>query len=239
MCITMISIKDYLKVGSTEVSNLLMTYYKKIGMSDRGFLFYLQLLSYNQKGNPFPDLSVISNTMSTPVDELFQTLQELIDKGFLAIETSTNKQGQQEDRYDLTLIYDRIANFLEQQEKQEKEVSKENEISQLYQTFETEFGRPLSPIEFETIQSWLTIDHYSVELIQLALREAVLNQAYSLKYIDRILLAWERKNLTSKQQIQQDQRKRTAKIESKQEVESDEEELPHIPMFNWLNPSQK
>ena len=75
MCITMISIKDYLKVGSTEVSNLLMTYYKKIGMSDRGFLFYLQLLSYNQKGNPFPDLSVISNTMSTPVDELFQTLQ--------------------------------------------------------------------------------------------------------------------------------------------------------------------
>lgn len=234
----MISIKDYLKAGTTEVSNLLMKNYKKIGMSDQGFLFYLQLLSYNQQGNPFPDLSVISNTMSKSVDEMFQTLQELIDKGFLAIETRTNNQGQQEDRYDLTLVYDRLSSFLEQQERQEKEKSKENEISQLYQTFETEFGRPLSPIEFETIQSWLTIDHYSVELIQLALREAVLNQAYSLKYIDRILLAWERKNLTSKQQVQADQRKRTVKIEGKQEVES-EEELPHIPMFNWLNPGQK
>ena len=39
------------------------------------------------------------------------------------------------------------------------------------------------------IGQWLNTDHYSPELIRLALREAVLNQAYSLKYIDRILLA--------------------------------------------------
>ena len=37
------------------------------------------------------------------------------------------------------------------------------------------------------IGQWLNTDHYSPELIRLALREAVLNQAYSLKYIDRIL----------------------------------------------------
>ncbi len=36
------------------------------------------------------------------------------------------------------------------------------------------------------IGQWLNTDHYSPELIRLALREAVLNQAYSLKYIDRI-----------------------------------------------------
>ena len=44
------------------------------------------------------------------------------------------------------------------------------------------------------------------ELIRLALREAVLNQAYSLKYIDRILLAWERKNITTKEQVAADQK---------------------------------
>ena len=38
------------------------------------------------------------------------------------------------------------------------------------------------------IGQWLNTDHYSPELIRLALREAVLNQAYSLKYIDRIYL---------------------------------------------------
>lgn len=233
----MLSIKDFLKADSTTVSNLLLNYYQKIGMSDRDFLFYLQLLNYNQSGNPFPDLGVISETMSVSVDELFQTLQNLIDKGFISIETSLNEKGQQEDRYDLTLIYDRLSAFLEQQNQKEVEVSKENEIAQLYQTFETEFGRPLSPIEYETIQNWLTVDHYSLDLIHLALREAVLNQAYSLKYIDRILLAWERKNLKSKEQVQQDQKKRMVKIEEKQPIEK-EEELPHIPLYNWLNPNQ-
>ncbi|MEO2820231.1 DnaD domain protein, partial [Lacticaseibacillus rhamnosus] len=36
----------------------------------------------------------------------------------------------------------------------------------------------------------------------LALREAVLNAAYSLKYMDRILLNWERRHLKTAQQVQ-------------------------------------
>lgn len=234
----MISIKEFLKADLTNISNLLLKHYKKIGMTDREFLFYLQLLGFNQSGNSFPDLSVISKIMDVPVDELFQNLQTLIDKGFISIETMVNKQGQTEDRYDLTLIYERLTDYLEQQNKQKEVLSKEKEITDLYQSFETEFGRPLSPIEYETIQNWLSVDRYETELILLALREAVLNQAYSLKYIDRILLAWERKNLTSKEQVQRDQKSRLSKIESKrQEVE--EEVLPHIPMHNWLNPNQK
>lgn len=234
----MISIKEFLKADLTNISNLLLKHYKKIGMTDREFLFYLQLLGFNQSGNSFPDLSVISKIMDVPVDELFQNLQTLIDKGFISIETMVNKQGQTEDRYDLTLIYERLTDYLEQQNKQKEVLSKEKEITDLYQSFETEFGRPLSPIEYETIQNWLSVDRYETELILLALREAVLNQAYSLKYIDRILLAWERKNLTSKEQVQRDQKSRLSKIENKrQEVE--EEVLPHIPMHNWLNPNQK
>lgn len=233
----MLSLIDFLKADVTTVSNLLMKHYKKIGMSDRDFLFYLQLLSYNQQSNPFPDLSIISETMDVPVDELFQSLQNLIDKGFIKIETTINQQGQQEDRYDLFLVYDKLASYMEQQEHKKEESVKENKVVELYRNFETEFGRPLSPIEFETIQNWLTIDNYDMELIQLALREAVLNQAYSLKYIDRILLAWERKNLTSKQQVQMDQKKRLAKVEPNQQ-ENTEEELPHIPLYNWLNPNQ-
>ncbi|MBO0477702.1 DnaD domain protein [Vagococcus sp. DIV0080] len=234
----MLSINEFLKADLTNVSNLLLKYYKKIGMSDKEFLFYLQLLSYNQMGNPFPDLSVIAETMDIPVDELFKLLQHLIDQGIISIETNTNQQGQKEDSYNLTLVYERLSMYLEQQQKKTQDRQQENQVVNLYRTFETEFGRPLSPIEFETIQSWLTTDHYDIELIQLALREAVLNQAYSLKYIDRILLSWERKNLTSKQQVQVDQKKRLAKIESQSEAEI-EEELPHIPLYNWLNPNQK
>lgn len=64
----------------------------------------------------------------------------------------------------------------------------------MYQLFEQEFGRPLSSIEFQRIGQWLEEDHYQPEILKLALREAVLNQAYSFNYVDRILLSWERKS---------------------------------------------
>ncbi|HAJ54872.1 MAG TPA: DNA replication protein DnaD, partial [Lactobacillus sp.] len=74
----------------------------------------------------------------------------------------------------------------------------------VFNQIEIEFGRPLSPIEQETIRDWLTTDHYLPEVILLALREAVLNSAYSLKYMDRILLNWERRHLKTAQQVQAD-----------------------------------
>ena len=51
------------------------------------------------------------------------------------------------------------------------------------------------------IGQWLNTDHYSPELIRLALREAVLNQAYSLKYIDRIYLRGSVKILPPKNKL--------------------------------------
>lgn len=63
-----------------------------------------------------------------------------------------------------------------------------NPLNKLSRQFEIEFGRYLSPIEREEIASWLNLDHYMPEIIEMALREAVLSQAYSLKYVDRILL---------------------------------------------------
>ena len=103
-------------------------------------------------------------------------------------------------------IRQKIQLFLQTSKEKQVVANHEDEIKQLYQGFEKEFGRPLSPIELEMIGQWLNTDHYSPELIRLALREAVLNQAYSLKKkalresvggeayslknIDRILLAW-------------------------------------------------
>ncbi|WP_278341151.1 DnaD domain-containing protein, partial [Lactobacillus acetotolerans] len=77
-----------------------------------------------------------------------------------------------------------------------------NPLNQLARQFEIEFGRYLSPIEREEIASWLNVDHYSPEIIKLALREAVLSQAYSLKYVDRILLNWQRHNLKTSAEVE-------------------------------------
>lgn len=117
------------------------------------------------------------------------------------------------------------------------EVDGVQKTKELYQLFEKEFGRHLSPIENESISKWIAEDNYDLDVIRLALREAVLNQAYSLKYIDRILLAWERKGIKSKQQAENAiVSRRNAKVTQQQP--EPEEELPSISLHNWLNPEE-
>ncbi|KFN91146.1 chromosome replication initiation protein [Tetragenococcus muriaticus PMC-11-5] len=99
--------------------------------------------------------------------------------------------------------------------------------------FEKEFGRALSPIEYQRIGQWIEEDEYSPDLIQLALKEAVLNQAYSLNYIDRVLLSWERKNITTEQQVEEEQKRRKRKMLNKETTRS-EKELPNVSLHNWL-----
>lgn len=71
----------------------------------------------------------------------------------------------------------------------------------VFNVIEIEFGRPLLPIEQETIADWLTTDVYCCEVILLACCEAVLKLAYLLKYMDRICLNWERRHLKTAQQV--------------------------------------
>ncbi len=61
--------------------------------------------------------------------------------------------------------------------------------SNAYQTFEKEFGRPLSPFERETLYSWL--ETFDEEIIIYALKVAVLGQNRSFRYIQGILTRWE------------------------------------------------
>jgi DNA replication protein len=233
----MLSIKEYLNAGETTVSNLLMEYYQKIGLKDDEFLFLLQLFRSQSSGDLFPDLHSISEIMGKPTDTIYKLLNQLVSRGFIAIETQQNQQGQMIDTYDLLPVFQKISLFLQTKQEKAAQLSDEQAVKQLYQSFEKEFGRHLSPIEMEMIGQWLETDQYTPEIIQLALREAVLNQAYSLKYIDRILLAWERKNITTKEQVAEDQKRRK---QSFIQAEIDQqtkpiEELPKVTLHNWLN----
>lgn len=234
----MLSINDYLLAGETTLSNLVIENYRKIGLSDEEFLFWLQLYRSQAKGDLFPDLVSISEIMGKPKALIFQLLNELVSKGCIRIDTKKNEQGQMMDTYDLLPIFQKIEAVQKNQTTQNQLQSEEEAVKQLYQNFEKEFSRPLSPIELEMISQWLETDNYKPELIRLALKEAVLNQAYSLKYIDRILLAWERKNFTTKEQVAEDQKRRKqALIQKEIEEESrTQEELPKVTLHNWLNP---
>lgn len=58
-------------------------------------------------------------------------------------------------------------------------------------------------MELENINAWLDVDKHSPELIRAALKEAVLAGKLSLRYIDRILFEWKKKNFTTVKQVEQ------------------------------------
>jgi DNA replication protein len=71
----------------------------------------------------------------------------------------------------------------------------------LYQVFEKEFGRPLSPIEAEQVLKWR--QGMSPALVREALRRAVLLGKHNFKYIGTILLEWQKNNLRTLSEVEE------------------------------------
>ncbi|MHC5267759.1 DnaD domain protein [Enterococcus sp. LJL98] len=228
----MLALEEFLKNGQTTISNLILENYRKIGLSNEEFLLWLQLHRYAEKNIFFPDLTEIAKNMNVNQQEIYYLLNQLVQKQFIQITSKKDAQGMVQDAYDLSLIYQKLHLLLAQKEEENKEMVREEKVSQLYQSFEAEFGRPLSPMEYQRIGQWLEEDQYQVELIQLALREAVLNQAYSLNYIDRVLLSWERKNIRTSEQVAGEQQRRKRQMMQKEEGTS--KALPKVSLHNWL-----
>ena len=78
------------------------------------------------------------------------------------------------ESYSLQPLWEKILHFLmnESIEEEQKEI-KQLQVN-LYTVFE-KFGRPLSPFECETLGMWEDQDQHHPNLIQAALREAVMS----------------------------------------------------------------
>lgn len=75
-------------------------------------------------------------------------------------------------------------------------------VNNIYSYIEDNFGRTLSPIEYEMISNW-----EDNELTRYAVKEAVLNGKYNLKYIEAILNSFKKNNIISVQQAQNESKK--------------------------------
>lgn len=85
----------------------------------------------------------------------------------------------------------------------------------VFSSFESEFKRPLSPIEIDLIDEWLEIKRYPEDMIFEVLKVAVSNAKLSFKYIDHILIDWEKKGVKSQKENQSYEiNKKSAKIKT-------------------------
>lgn len=128
--------------------------------------------------------------------DVTDAISELVTTGFLAMGERLDEQGTVSTYFDLKPLWARLRG-------KDPTASPVREWSRNpVQLFEEEFGRPLSGLECEQIRQWLERDGHPEWMINEALREAVLANKFSFKYIDRILFDWQRNRIRTKAELE-------------------------------------
>lgn len=200
----------YRKFKFLSLPNALPNFYHELGLSDPEFLVIIQLESFASQGNNFPSEKQIASRSDMRTTDVGALLQNLIEKNMLKLVQKHDQAGKIQDEYDLAPLYDKLDHYLDDnypdvepsQNTNIPELSDFNPLNKLVREFEIEFGRLLSPIEREELAAWLTEDHYDPDVVEMALKQAVLSNVMNFKYIDRILLNWQRLNLRSVEQVE-------------------------------------
>ena len=110
---------------------------------------------------------------------------------------------------------------------QSTNVEVENDV---YKRFEQELGRPMSSMELEIINGWIS-KGIKEEIIIGALKEAVYNGVTRFNYIDKIIYEWDSKGLKTIEDVKKYQENRRNE-KSKDKVISQKEQA--ILDFDWL-----
>ncbi len=205
-------ILDLLKSRDYQVPKEILFNYKKMNISDSELIVIIYLINqFSLNYNP----KQIANDLNLTLNDVLEIINSLCEKNIIKIDIKKNNNIR-EEIINLNFLYEKVAFSLnEVQEKQEDD---------LYSLFENEFGRTLSPMEFEIIAGWKD-NGYSEEIIKLALKEATYNGVSNLRYIDKIIYEWGKKGIKNKEDVEKN--RKTFKNSSNKNKELFD--------YDWLN----
>jgi len=183
-------------------------------------MLLIQLIAFRDKEEKaLPTIEEIQERMSSEGDAVVRMLQHLMKQKLIDIVESVDPiSGMQVEKYTFTPLWMKLSELLSQEEMQgdagfgqsaggasdqAKTQEPGKQEDNLFYIFEQEFGRPLSPMEIDTINGWLDHDRYSEPLILAALKEAVFSGNVKFRYVDRILLDWSRNNIKTVEQARE------------------------------------
>lgn len=207
---------EALQEGNIVIPFHLLKNYKNMGLDNEEFILLIGLIG---EGNKFPyDIQSLSDKMNLDKGLILDLIDRLNNKNIINITVEKNRDGMLGDCINLSPFYEKLSVLMIGEDKKEDDTKNSN----LYEQFEKEFGRTLSPIEFEIISGWLS-DSFSEDVILAALREATYNNVSNLRYIDKILYEWQKKGLDT-----------ISKIEANKMERSKKQENVELFDYNWL-----
>lgn len=197
------------------IPRIIFNNYKRLNITEEELVILIFIIDLGNKISYNPDIFV--NELNIEKFKVMELLNSLYEKKLINIIVEKNKFNKTEEFISLDLLYNKILNLF----KETKDNNIEN--TDIFSIFEKEFGRTISPMEYEIIKGWIN-DKFSYELIIEALKEAVYNQVTNLNYIDKILYEWNRKGFKTKEDI----------IKDKNNYRNNKIKTAEVFDYNWL-----
>lgn len=176
----------------------------------------LLLIYFMNEDVPTFDVEQINKITMISVNKILDSFTSLTNKGLISIDVIKENSGVKEV-VNLDPIYKCMVDGLM---KNNKKVVNNN----IFEKFEKEFSRTLSPMEYEIINDWLD-KNISEELILGALKEATYNGVNNLRYIDKIIYEWNKKGFKNMEDVNNHLRNRNTSDKSVKEISD----------YNWLD----
>ena len=224
-------LQHYLQARESNISNFLLHHYKEFGMTTSHFVLYLQFKSYQDRGIMNPDVRTIAKNLGTKARQVFEQLHQMMTNHLVEQKMRKMEDGKEDAIYDFSLLINKLALLNENDQEETIKVENTNSRAEAFNQLEAEFGRPLSSMELQIVNDWLDKDNYSAIMIKLALRQAVMNSALNLQYMDRILQSWDRQGLRTERDINEHEKRFEQRKEAGQKPEKKTLKKPKIPIY--------
>ena len=196
---------NYLKEKPIIIPRVLLTNYSKLNITAEELIVLIYLM--DKGNNIIYDINLFVKELSFTKRKVIELVNNLVEKNILNITINKNSDNVSEEYLNL-----------------DKELPSSTNNEDLFTIFEKEFGRTISPTEYEKINSWLNEDIDKTLIVE-ALKEAVYNSTTSLRYIETILYSWKKKGIKTKEDVNKE---RIRYKKSKNEV-------IEVPDFDWVN----
>lgn len=214
---------DIFKQGNIVIPIYLLQHYKnfKLNMEEFIFLMYLYNLGNHYVFNP----SKFALDLNIDLKDVMEYIGILTDKHFIRVEVVKNDKGLMEEVIILDDFYNKLSLITIDEVNNSTNKSSQSNV---FEMVEKEFGRTLSPIEYEIIKAWLDND-MSEELIKEAIKEATFNGVANLRYIDKILYEWGKAGIKNVKDVEANRKKRNRKKDTDSDIDLD------IVDWNWFD----
>ncbi|CMZ70111.1 DNA replication protein [Streptococcus pneumoniae] len=211
---------DAFKSGNLVLPSTLLLHFKELFPSSDDFLvwqfFYLQNTTGLEEMSP----SQIAERIGKEISDVNQSISNLTERGLLQYRT-IELNGEIELLFDASLALECLDDLLGVAHSSSDQLTPQNQLKDLVETFQQELGRLLTPFEIEDLTKTLKEDGTSADLIKEALREAVLNGKANWKYIQAILRNWRHEGIKSVAQIEAKRAEREASNPQLTQVSTD------------------